>query len=57
MYKSQDQRYYLSVLRRFQERTGWEPRVGVDEGLLRLARWLAPGVKAGAEPQFAELMT
>jgi len=56
-WRTADQRYYVSDLRRFQERTGWEPRVGVDEGLLRLARWLAPGVKAGAEPQFAELMT
>ena len=56
-WRTADQRYYVSDLRRFHERTGWEPQIGVDEGLVRLARWLAPSVKSGAPAQLAELMT
>ncbi len=36
-----DQRYYVSDIRRFQERTGWRPRVSVREGVARLYAWLA----------------
>jgi CDP-paratose 2-epimerase len=35
-----DQRYYVSDTRRFQEMTGWRPKVGVREGVARLAQWL-----------------
>jgi CDP-paratose 2-epimerase len=49
-----DQRYYVTDTRRFQEDTGWRPRVGVDEGIERLCDWLRAEVGAGgrlrAEP-------
>jgi CDP-paratose 2-epimerase len=35
-----DQRYYVSDTRKFQAATGWRPRVGVQEGVLRLRDWL-----------------
>lgn len=35
-----DQRYYVSDTRSFTEATGWVPRVGVREGVARLAAWL-----------------
>jgi CDP-paratose 2-epimerase len=35
-----DQRYYVSDTRKFEQATGWRPRVGVEEGLARLAQWL-----------------
>jgi CDP-paratose 2-epimerase len=35
-----DQRYYVSDFSRFQEATGWTPRVGVNEGIERLYAWL-----------------
>jgi CDP-paratose 2-epimerase len=35
-----DQRYYVSDTRKFQAATGWRPRVGVEEGVLRLREWL-----------------
>jgi CDP-paratose 2-epimerase len=35
-----DQRYYVSDTSRFQQATGWAPRVSVIEGLKRLAAWL-----------------
>ncbi len=36
-----DQRYYVSDIGKFQRTTGWRPRVAVQDGLERLARWLA----------------
>jgi CDP-paratose 2-epimerase len=36
-----DQRLYVSDIRRFAAATGWEPRVGVADGVGRLYRWLA----------------
>ena len=36
-----DQRYYVSDIRRFQELTGWRPRVTVREGVARLYAFLA----------------
>lgn len=36
-----DQRFYVSDTSRFSEATGWRPAIGVDEGLRRLAAWLA----------------
>lgn len=35
-----DQRYYVSDTRKFQQATGWQPRIGADEGITRLSRWL-----------------
>lgn len=40
-WRTGDQRYYVSDTRRFQEETGWAPKVGVDEGVARLYRWLS----------------
>jgi CDP-paratose 2-epimerase len=38
-----DQRYYVSDTRRFQQDTGWRPRVSADEGIERLYGWLREG--------------
>jgi CDP-paratose 2-epimerase len=35
-----DQRYYVSDTSAFRSATGWEPKVGVGEGVQRLYRWL-----------------
>ncbi len=35
-----DQPYYVSDHRKLSAATGWEPRVGVEEGLARLSAWL-----------------
>jgi CDP-paratose 2-epimerase len=45
-WRTGDQRYYVSDTRRFQEATGWRPRVGAEDGIRRLYQWLA---KARAE--------
>ena len=42
-----DQRYYATDARRFQEDTGWRPRVGAEEGIERLYRWLRAESGAG----------
>ena len=49
-----DQRYYVSDTSKFQELSGWAPRVGVRDGVTRLAAWLldsahacSPGLVAG----------
>jgi CDP-paratose 2-epimerase len=39
-WRDADQRYYVSDTRKFAEATGWEPRVGVDEGVRALHSWL-----------------
>jgi CDP-paratose 2-epimerase len=53
-WRTGDQRYYVSDTRRFQEATGWRPRIGVEEGVRRLYEWLResraqPTVRAAAE--------
>lgn len=35
-----DQRYYVSDTTKFRAATGWQPRVGVEEGVRRLREWL-----------------
>ena len=35
-----DQRYYVSDTSKFRAATGWAPRVGVEQGIERLYRWL-----------------
>jgi CDP-paratose 2-epimerase len=54
-WRTGDQRYYVSDTRRFQRATGWQPRVGVEEGVRQLYEWLAKmhspsTVRAKAEP-------
>lgn len=47
-WRTGDQSYYVSDTRRFQEATGWRPRISVDEGVERLNNWLRihhPGVR------------
>jgi CDP-paratose 2-epimerase len=39
-WRSADQRYYVSDIRRFSGPTGWQPSVGVREGVSRLYEWL-----------------
>jgi CDP-paratose 2-epimerase len=38
-----DQRWYVSDTGKFRAATGWRPRVGIDEGVRLLYRWLADG--------------
>jgi CDP-paratose 2-epimerase len=35
-----DPRFYSSDVTAFSDATGWKPKVGVAEGIARLARWL-----------------
>jgi len=39
-WRTGDQRYYVSDTRRLQRLTGWQPRVGVRQGVGRLLQWL-----------------
>jgi CDP-paratose 2-epimerase len=39
-WRTGDQRYYVSDTRKFEEATGWRPRVNVREGVGNLYRWL-----------------
>jgi CDP-paratose 2-epimerase len=39
-WRTGDQRYYVSDTSRFESATGWRPRIGIEEGLERLYRWL-----------------
>jgi CDP-paratose 2-epimerase len=41
-----DQRFYVSNTARFARVTGWRPKVGVEEGLRRLAGWLIEAGRA-----------
>ena len=40
-WRTGDQRYYISDTSRLRAAIGWAPRVGVQEGVTRLYRWLA----------------
>ncbi|MFP4143825.1 MAG: NAD-dependent epimerase/dehydratase family protein [Phycisphaeraceae bacterium] len=40
-WRSGDQRYYVSDIRRFQDATGWRPETEVRDGVARLYEWLA----------------
>jgi CDP-paratose 2-epimerase len=35
-----DQRVYVSDIRKIQKELGWSPKVGVEEGVARLSRWV-----------------
>jgi CDP-paratose 2-epimerase len=39
-WRTGDQRYYVSDTRGFQQATGWAPRIGAEDGIERLYRWL-----------------
>jgi len=39
-WRTGDQRYYVSDTRRFQQATGWAPRISAEEGTERLYQWL-----------------
>jgi CDP-paratose 2-epimerase len=47
-WRTADQRYYVSDTSKFQQATGWRPRVPVAEGVERLARWLVDSGTAAA---------
>ena len=47
-----DQRYYVSDIRKFQNATGWRPRVAVRKGISRLCDWLM-GLPASSDRQTA----
>lgn len=40
-WRTGDQRYYVSDTSAFQRETGWQPRVGAEEGIALLFDWLA----------------
>jgi CDP-paratose 2-epimerase len=51
-WRTGDQRYYVSDTRRFRESTGWQPRIGVEEGVTRLYDWLVEAqTQATARPK------
>jgi CDP-paratose 2-epimerase len=55
-WRTGDQRYYVSDVRRFGAATGWAPRTSVSEGLERLYEWLTAsraGARAGAVAELA----
>jgi CDP-paratose 2-epimerase len=42
-WRAADQRYYVADTSKFSRRTGWQPRVGVREGVRRLYDWIRTG--------------
>ena len=50
-WRTGDQRYYVSDTRKFEQATGWQPKVGTAEGIARLHAWLreASGVRLRRE--------
>ncbi|WP_295552268.1 NAD-dependent epimerase/dehydratase family protein [uncultured Pseudacidovorax sp.] len=53
-WRTGDQRYYVSDTRALQAATGWQPRVGVAEGLDRLRDWLRERLSQTAARSAAE---
>jgi len=49
-WRTADQRYYVSDVRKFTEATDWAPEVGVRQGVERLYRWLMTTRAAEAVP-------
>ena len=39
-WRPSDQKYYVSDISKIKETLGWEPKVGVEEGLERLKKWV-----------------
>jgi CDP-paratose 2-epimerase len=52
-WREADQRYYVSNTRRFEQATGWAPRVSVSEGIRSLHSWLATTRLTGRSPSTA----
>jgi len=54
-WRTGDQRYYVSDVRRFAEATGWQPGVGLEEGLGKLYNWLLEmrGTRPRRQPEVA----
>lgn len=42
-WRAADQRYYVADTSKFSGLTGWQPRVGVNEGIKRLYQWMRTG--------------
>jgi len=42
-WRAADQRYYVADTSKFSSLTGWQPRVGVHEGVRRLYEWIKTG--------------
>jgi CDP-paratose 2-epimerase len=55
MWRTADQRYYVSNTSKFQHATGWRPTVGVREGVARLHDWLVEADLVGADVRGADL--
>jgi CDP-paratose 2-epimerase len=53
-WREADQRYYVSDTRKFEEATGWAPRVSVAEGVRALHAWLRASRRV-AEPAAAAI--
>jgi CDP-paratose 2-epimerase len=47
-WRAGDQRYYVSDVRAFEQRTGWHPTVAPDDGIEALHEWLLAGGKRAA---------
>jgi CDP-paratose 2-epimerase len=45
-WRTGDQRYYVSDVRKFSRLTGWQPRVSLPSGLVQLGDWLRSVVEA-----------
>jgi CDP-paratose 2-epimerase len=45
-WRTGDQRWYVSDVRRFERATGWSPKVSAADGIERLYRWLAQRVES-----------
>jgi CDP-paratose 2-epimerase len=52
-WRSGDQRYYVSDVRKFTAAAGWRPQVDVVTGVHRLYRWLREHRAPNAQPQVA----
>jgi CDP-paratose 2-epimerase len=50
-----DQRYFVSDTGLFSQRTGWQARVTVEEGVRRLRQWLADNRNNQLEPVLARV--
>ncbi len=48
-WRSADQRYYVSDIRKFSKATGWTPKTKVEEGVEKLYQWLT--TQGGAMPR------
>jgi len=53
-WRSADQRYYVSDVRRFSDLTGWTPRVTVADGVARLIAWLEDQSERSADGRLFE---